>query len=663
MDALLIYFLKANIAFAALYLFYRLLLHRDTFFREKRFAFLLGFLFALLHPIIDISSWIESSKPVVYVVQSISTTLPEIVVTDGTRNASLSTQEIIVLAYGIVAALLLLRILWQTVSVLLLAFLGRKEEINGLTVINLPQGTAPFSFFGMIFLNPDDYSTKDLEEILHHEGAHVRQYHSLDVIFAELVCALFWINPFSWLLKRHMRENLEFLADNDVLHSGFDPKSYQYHLLRLSYQQSTANMANHFNVTQLKNRIIMMNKKKTSLAGLGKYALSLPLFAFLLLAAYAWGAKTELPSLNEIAAVSLPSVNEDKPIEAASSKTVSEVVTINAKKSDNEKPKEKAYTVVEVMPAFPGGNEELMKFILGNLRYPSIAKEKNIQGKVIVRFIITETGDVKDIEVLRAADPALDKEAVRVVSLLPKWSPGKQNGKNVNVYYTLPIVFKLQGAETTKDNKKADDKEVVVVGYGASDKDAPYTKVDEMPQYPGGEEALMKHILGNLKYPKTAKDKGIEGRVIIRFVISKTGEVTNVEVLRGLYPDCDNEGVRVIKSMPNWTPGKQDGKEVPVYFTIPIVYRLSKETNNKNLGLLNIKYVNGKEPLFILDGIEYKGAIRDINPSDVQEISVLKDSAATAVYGDKGANGVIVITIKKQQKTDAVKDSVFIRAK
>lgn len=104
----------------------------------------------------------------------------------------------------------------------------------------------------------------------------------------------------------------------------------------------------------------------------------------------------------------------------------------------------------------------------------------------------------------------------------------------------------------------------------------PFTTVEQMPQFPGGEDELMRFILGNLRYPSVAKEVGIEGRVIIRFVVSKTGDVTNVEILRGLDPSCDKEALRVVKMMPNWIPGKQNGRSVPVYFTLPIVYRLQK---------------------------------------------------------------------------------------
>ena len=105
---------------------------------------------------------------------------------------------------------------------------------------------------------------------------------------------------------------------------------------------------------------------------------------------------------------------------------------------------EKTYTMVEQMPQFPGGDRELLSFIAKNLHYPTIAQEKGIQGKVFVRFVVSATGDVKDVKVMRSLDPYCDKEAIRVIQSLPKWIPGRQNGRNVPVYYTVPITFKLQ---------------------------------------------------------------------------------------------------------------------------------------------------------------------------------------------------------------------------
>jgi len=413
MNALIRWLIEANIAFIALYLFYVLFLKRDTFFREKRFAFLLGLLFALLYPFIDLSLYIQNSKPAADIVRAFGATLPEVIVTTS-QKASLTNEEIFFGLYLLVVAFFFIRMQLQLGSVLILAARGQKEKLDTTTIIHLPTGSAPFSFFKWIFINPDECCSQDIDEILHHERAHVSQLHTFDVLFSELLCAIFWINPFIWLLRNAIRENLEYLADSKVIHSGFNQKSYQYHLLRLSTQQTTSTMGNYFNVCQLKKRIIMMNKKKSSLAGLGKYALSLPIFALLLLSSNTYSATPKTKTVSKTTTPS-PEVSEDKPL-----------------------------TSCEQMPVFPGGQEALIKFISDNLHYPLSASQLGTHGRVTVRFVVKTTGEVTDVVVARGISDDCDNEAVRVVKLLPKWIPGKQDGRKVSVYFTLPINFVLK---------------------------------------------------------------------------------------------------------------------------------------------------------------------------------------------------------------------------
>ena len=106
---------------------------------------------------------------------------------------------------------------------------------------------------------------------------------------------------------------------------------------------------------------------------------------------------------------------------------------------------EQVFTAVEQMPAFPGGDAELMKYLSSHINYPPMAMENNIQGRVIVQFVVTKTGKVGEVRVVRGVDRDLDNEAVRVVKSLPDFIPGKMNGQAVNVWYTLPVTFKLQG--------------------------------------------------------------------------------------------------------------------------------------------------------------------------------------------------------------------------
>lgn len=278
---------------------------------------------------------------------------------------------------------------------------------------------------------------------------------------------------------------------------------------------------------------------------------------------------------------------------------------------------------VEQMPQYPGGDEALLKFIKDNLRYPQAAAEKGIEGRVTIRFVVSKTGEVINDTVLRGLDPLCDAEALRVVKMMPTWTPGKVDGRNVPVYYTLPIVYKLQkglGEDKTpllivdgtsrpysmlKDTnqlKTANIKSLKVLKdssaiapYGprgkngvilietktaaakldsAISQDKPVYAVEVMPQFPGGDQALLEFIKNNLRYPKSDAEFGIQGRVTVRFVVNRLGKVCDVTVIRGLSPGCDAEAVRVIKKMPKWTPGKQKGNTVSVYYTLPIVYKL-----------------------------------------------------------------------------------------
>jgi len=122
---------------------------------------------------------------------------------------------------------------------------------------------------------------------------------------------------------------------------------------------------------------------------------------------------------------------------------VTAVAEVQEEVKEEEAPVE-VFVVVEEMPTFPGGDAELMKFINSNIVYPEIAKENNIQGRVILRFCVTYKGAVDQVQVLKPVDPALDNEAIRVIKMLPPWKPGKQGGKPVNVWYSVPVTFQLK---------------------------------------------------------------------------------------------------------------------------------------------------------------------------------------------------------------------------
>lgn len=212
-----------------------------------------------------------------------------------------------------------------------------------------------------------------------------------------------------------------------------------------------------------------------------------------------------------------------------------------------------AYTVVDEMPLFPGGDAELLKYLGANTRYPQEAKDQNIQGKVITRFKVNADGTVSDVSILKGVNAYLDAEAIKVVSTIPKFTPGKLNGVAVPVWYMVPISFTLRGDPVTRPSR------FEVIGT-----DTIYTSTKNMPSYTGGNEALKKFKEENLKFPPEVKSLGIEGFVMVRFIIEKDGTVSNVKVMNGVSPTLDAEAIRVTKMMPKWQPGME--KDKPVRF-------------------------------------------------------------------------------------------------
>lgn len=425
----MIYLLQVNLGIILFYALYKLICTRDTLFNSRRLILMLALILPFIIPLIDIREWMETRDSLVMLTNfDYSTTIPEIVV--GTAGTEPGNQVFVISEWikniyiaGILA--LSVRLIVQVISLFLIILRTPEKTVNGIRIKCMKDKSGPFSFFNWIFLNPDNVKEEEISEILTHEMAHVRQKHSIDVIISELVNICCWINPFAWLMKREVRLNLEFLADRKVMDAGFATKSYQYHLLGLTYNHKYG-LSNNFNFSHLKQRIIMMNKKKTNGAGHIKYALfAIPAFALLL--------------AGNISCSSEATKTDDVKEKAVTEKP--EVVETPAEKAET---KDEVFMVVEKMPEFPGGIQELMSFLSKNIKYPASAMAKNVQGRVIVQFVVEKDGTLTEFKVMRSVDPDLDAEALRVMKEMPKWKPGMQRGQVVRVKYTVPVTFRLQ---------------------------------------------------------------------------------------------------------------------------------------------------------------------------------------------------------------------------
>lgn len=571
------YFLKVNVAFILLYAFYRLFFYKDTFFKLRRTILLAFFGVSLLYPLMNIQDWIREQGPIVEVIQMYSAILPETTITPGnvpqTNWHDLLLPGISYLYWSGVIALSF-RFLVQLSSILLLARRSEVTLIRNVRVHLLNKPAGPFSFFRLVFLHPDSHSEKEIDEILVHECTHVSQWHSIDVIICELVCIICWVNPFVWLLKREVRHNLEYLADDTVLESGYDSRSYQYHLLGLAHtNRSVTSLSNNFNMLHLKNRISMMNKKRSRSIGRTKYLIFIPVVGTLLILSNVDALARITDELTEStfadvllpeAILPFPFVGDASPAEKREEYVLSEEGIEAARRARNQ-----VFTVVEVMPEFPGGQGALLKFLATNVRYPESAVKNGIEGRVSCSFVFGKDGAISEAEVIRGVSPELNEEALRVINSMPVWSPGKQRGKVVNVKYTVPVTFRLSGGK-----KKASSRIVQRQIKEVDTSGRVFTVVQQMPEFPGGQASLLKYLATRIKYPAIAQENGIQGRVSCSFVVDTDGSLKNIEVIRGIDPSLDREAVRVIREMPKWNPGVQNNMAVAVKYTVPVTFRL-----------------------------------------------------------------------------------------
>lgn len=312
-----------------------------------------------------------------------------------------------------------------------------------------------------------------------------------------------------------------------------------------------------------------MNKKRTKKIGMTKYLMFIPMAIALMVISNIESVARTTKHLTQdfVKEVSSPILSNDRPQDK--------------NKQQSSQQDKVVFEVVEEMPIYPGGQKGLMKYLAENIKYPATAVEKNIEGRVIVQFVVESDGHVDNVKVVRSVTPLLDAEAIRVVNTMPKWTPGKQKGKNVAVNYTIPITFSIPKKQLKQENpqdiENLKKREVVVVGYNdpaAKQPQKVFKVVDKMPQYPGGEAELVKYLAKSLKYPIIAQKNKEKGTVLVQMIIDESGNLSNIRVVKRASAALDAEAVRVISSMPKWEPGTQKGQAVAVEYTIPISFRL-----------------------------------------------------------------------------------------
>lgn len=558
----MVYFLKINVAIALFYAFYRLFFYKDTFFTWRRTALLCFFAVSAIVPLFNIQTWIEQQEPMAAMADLYATVvLPELTLTPQPETDwKQLLADGIGIAYWLVVALLAARFLVQLTGIIRLGRRCPTQKIDDTTVHLLPRPEGPFSFFRWIFVYPDAHTGEELHEILTHERTHARQWHSVDVMIGELACIVCWFNPFAWLMKREIRTNLEYMADEKVLETGHDSRTYQYHLLGLSHHKAAATIYNSFNVLPLKKRITMMNKRRTRAIGRTKYLMFLPLAALLMIVSNieAVARATQKITAEVMEAVTPAETPEVQP-------QPENIATLPKQEPDNIAPSSQPEMNVAPIPQ------------------QEKSKKVTYKGKIVDDEAGNPISDVKiivDHKYQSITKSTVNAQGEFRIETSPEASIlFEYSGKDGKTLARMCRPAEL--AKMDPDNMVIELIPVNIIKSNVTDTDV-YEVVENMPEFPDGSMAgLMKYLSDNIRYPEAAHKAGIQGRVTVQFVVGKDGSIGNVSILRGVNADLDAEAIRVISSMPKWKPGTQKGEPVKVKYTVPVMFRLAPEPVEK----------------------------------------------------------------------------------
>ena len=569
----MLYVIKLNIILALLCLLFQVLMHRDTFFGVRR-AMLWGiYLTAFLLPLWNVQYWLQEDSAAMNVASDYATyVLPSLEVT-ATRVAAMGIQQeepgcgmwfvgmlaIWAIIYLIPVVWMTLKLLWQFAYIIYLRCTCKPIQpltINHklLTIYSFPRPCSPFSFGPWIFIHPEGMDEQTLREVLIHEQAHVRGWHTLDILFSQVVCILFWWNPAAWLMRREVRMNLEFIADKAVADSlspipmGGALKAYQYRLLGFSLQKNVATIANNFNVLPLKRRIIMMNLRRTRRTGMVKYILFVPVAAAMLL----------LSNIDSL-----------------------------------------ARTIADKAPSPLAMTEDPSSAVPSAVFPPKPSAPKRTKA---------DPGETPNITKPDTCLTPIDEETLFVVNGRQMSADEFKRQPNLradNIEHAT-----ILGAESaTAVYGEKGSKGAFIIETKDSINDKVYEKCEQLPEYSGGEAALYQFIAQNIRYPKAAMDWGVQGRVLVHFIVEKDGTLSNISASKVVDPESGKElaevmvtykiqaltpeqveaakhqeegmkalkaeAERVVKALPErWKPGRQHGQPVRVSFHLPISFRL-----------------------------------------------------------------------------------------
>jgi TonB family protein len=562
----------------------------------------------------------------------------------------------------------------------------------------------PFSFFNQIVLSEKTLNSPNLEMIVAHESIHVKEKHTLDILFTELLFLLQWFNPFAWLLKDAVKNNLEYKTD-DIIVKTNDPQTYQLAMVALADKKGVAPFLTALNGSQLKNRIIMMKKKTENKYAPLKQLVILPLIAVLIMGLTNREVKTQIiqnqtsESANVLPENSLLASSTSSIKDQTGSDVETEIkkFLLSIEFRDNQFVLHGLEGCAFTELTFSANNH--MPVAVNEFGMTSEGTGNTNDGSAFL-FLIEKTDDLIKLTGKAGTawkeltfSPATQQHLVNEAGVSRAKSQPVENKTNTTfqrnrtslvsnsagidtstepLYVVDGIITKeinqippqdIERIDVLKDQSatafygnKAKNGVILITtkskSYQYLDGDTQNVRPvsqdkirnpEEMPQFPGGEIGLSEFIKNRIVYPERALENGIMGKVYVDFIISKSGKVTDARISRGVDPDLDKEALRVVNTMPLWRPARNNGELVDVSYTVPVDFVL-KDAPVKVSRVTST--ITTTKPIYIIDGEVFKGNLEDINPNDIESVDVLKGESATKIYGEKGINGVILIQTK-----------------
>ncbi|WP_412561401.1 M56 family metallopeptidase [Winogradskyella sp. MIT101101] len=646
------YLLKASAVVFIFYLFYKLMLQRETFFQTNRLYLITGLVTAIALPLVIIPIYIEYTPVLV----EASATFD--IGTEGQGISKNATKfdwlQFSFMIYGIGVAFFFSKLLIELASLKLLFNRHSYFKNGSYILIETDNDIPPFSFFNWIVYNPNKYSNEELEHILNHEKAHAKELHSIDIMITQLACVVFWFNPFIWLYKKEIEQNLEFIADDKAQNFSECEKSYQLVLLKSSVPKNKLLITNTFYNSQIKKRIIMLHKSKSNRLNAWKYALILPALALFLMS---FNTKEILIEVEDPANLSNTAQNE------ASSQLNDFYNNINfdnsnkaiasnkanvPKKNQNrltaptttKAVKNKSKTLGDVSITIIDKNttdseldkiKETLKKEGLTIKFKGVKRNNN--GEITAIKIDAKSKKSSTNYQISSDDEAI--EPIKIVFDEENNSISIGNGHAKHGHNTY--VYETKAGWKHKIHKTGSGNNVFVISDDEHEE-----HVHEDHEHDEDHEHEAKVIVkkrgkkGKLKKIKQSKDvrviSGDEDGEIIEIIVDEDGDDKKETIIVNGEKISTANG----KKKNVWVT-KTDGTEDT------FVIELDDSDDN-----VFISGDNGKSPLFIVDGKEVsREKFKDLNAKEIESVTVLKDKNAIEKYGDKGKDGVIIVKTKK----------------